>query len=45
MKYRRSSFAPNTQITRADFVVLLTRMLKLQSAQTMSGFENGESAA
>ncbi|WP_430111949.1 S-layer homology domain-containing protein [Paenibacillus sp. B1-33] len=37
---KQSSFASNTQITRADFVVLLTRTLKLQSAQTMSGFED-----
>lgn len=33
-------FAPNTQVTRADFIVLLTRVLNLQSVQSMSGFED-----
>lgn len=33
-------FAPHTQVTRADFIVLLTRVLNLQSVQSVSGFKD-----
>lgn len=33
-------FAPHTQVTRVDFIVLLTRLLNLQFTQAKSGFED-----